>query len=103
MKKLLLLLFVCSVSSHIMAQKTKPEKAVTPPQPELSINDIAVPPPPPAPPPPPPPPPSLPEPPAPPPVPALPPIAAIPSVPPDPPLPPLPPPTPCNQGKLKFI
>ncbi|MBK8495000.1 MAG: hypothetical protein IPL50_08195 [Chitinophagaceae bacterium] len=90
MKKLLLLLFVCSVSTHIMAQKTKPEKAVTPPQPELSMNDIAVPPPPPAPPSPP----AFPEPPAPPPVPALPPIAAIPSVPPAPPLAPLPPPPP---------
>jgi hypothetical protein len=60
MKKLLLLLFVCTVSTHIIAQQTKTEKAVAPVQSELSVNDIVPPPPPPAPPTPPPPPPKLP-------------------------------------------
>ncbi|MEP7238253.1 MAG: hypothetical protein ABI685_10325 [Ferruginibacter sp.] len=77
MKKILLVLVVCSASTHIIAQKTKAEKAVTPAQPALSINDIA-------PPPPPPPPPAPPEPP----VPPAPPEAPVPPPPPPPPAPP---------------
>ena len=45
MKKILLLLVVCSASTHIIAQKNKVENAVTPAQPALSVNDIAPPPP----------------------------------------------------------
>lgn len=52
MKKTLLVLFVCTVSTHIIAQKTKAEKAETTSQPALAENDIAPPPPPPPPPPP---------------------------------------------------
>lgn len=60
MKKLLLLVFVCAVSTHIIAQKTTTQKAETPTQSTIPANDIAPPPPPPpepptAPPPPPPP------------------------------------------------
>ena len=77
MKKLLLLLFVCTVSTQLIAQKTKAEKAVTLPASELTVNDVA-PPPPPPPLPPPPPPPELPMPPLPP----LPPSAPVPPVPP---------------------
>jgi hypothetical protein len=61
MKKILLVLFVCSVSTDIIAQKTKAEKAETPTQSALSTDEIA-PPPPPLPPPP-----AAPEPPVPPP------------------------------------
>ena len=73
MKKLLLLLFVCTVSAQLIAQKTKAEKAVTLPASELTVNDVAPPPPPPPPPPP--------EPPMPP-LPPLPPSAPVPPVPP---------------------
>lgn len=45
------MLFVCSVSTDIIAQKTKAEKAVTPAQPALSVYNVAPPPPPPPPPP----------------------------------------------------
>lgn len=81
MKKLLLLVFVCSVSTNIIAQKTKAEKRVTPPQSTLSVNDIAPPPPPPLPP--------LPPPPPPPPAPPLPPEPVLLGVPPIPPVPPV--------------
>jgi hypothetical protein len=85
MKRIMLLLFVCAVSTHILAQKTKSDKAPTAPQPSASVNDIA-PPPPPLPPPPPPP------------------LPPLPPVPPEPPLPPAPPPppipTPDDEGTL---
>lgn len=47
MKKILLVLVVCSASTHIIAQKTKAEKVVTPALPALPVNDVASPPPPP--------------------------------------------------------
>jgi hypothetical protein len=47
MKKTLLVLFVCTVSTHMIAQKTKSEKAETPTQTAMPENDIAPPPPPP--------------------------------------------------------
>jgi len=52
MKKTLLLLFVCTVSTHMIAQKTKAEKSETPVQSALPEDYIAPPPPPPPPPPP---------------------------------------------------
>jgi hypothetical protein len=81
MKKLLLLLFVCTVSTHTIAQKTKVKKAETTTQSELSVNDFVPPLPPPQPPPAPPAPPLSPEPP----------VLAVPPVPPAPPIPPVPP------------
>ena len=66
MKKTLLVLFVCTVSTHMIAQKTKSEKAETPTQTAMPENDIAPPPPPPPPPPPTPPAPEHPTPPTPP-------------------------------------
>lgn len=50
MKKLLLLVFVCMVSTHIIAQKTTTEKAEKPTLSAIPANDIAPPPPPPPPP-----------------------------------------------------
>jgi len=50
MKKTLLVLFVCATSTHIIAQKTKTEKAEKPVQSAIAVNDIAPPPPPPPPP-----------------------------------------------------
>ena len=71
MKKTLLLLFVCAISTHVTAQKTKAKKAETANQSAIPINDIPPPPPP--------------APPAPPKLPAF----AIPPTPPPPPAPPV--------------
>ena len=51
MKKILLLLFVCTVSTHLIAQKTKVQKAETKSKSDLPVNDLIPPPPPPPPPP----------------------------------------------------
>ncbi len=79
MKKTMILLFVCAASMHIIAQKTKVQKAETPTQSALLVSDVAPPPPPP-----PPPPPVTPLPPEPP-------VLAVPAIPPAPPAPPAPP------------
>ena len=84
MKKTLLLLFVCVVSTHVIAQKTKAQKAETPNQSALSVNDVAPPPP------------------LPPPPPAAPTPAPPPPPPPAPPVPPPPPPAPEEISEVKF-
>ena len=87
MKKTMLLLFVCAVSTHVIAQKTKAEKAETTSQSALSENDIAPPPPPPP----------------------VPPVAqetptlAVPPVPPVSPVPPVPPVPPAQAEQVKFM
>ena len=73
MKKICLLIFVCSISVNLIAQKNKAKAVPAVPVLEASVNDVA-PPPPPPPPPTPPAPPSPPSPPPPPPPPPMPPV-----------------------------